>query len=225
MAVAIADREIELENREVRVVGCLIEKELSTPDYYPMTINALASACNQKTNRDPVVEYSESDVVDALESLQRKRLVGSASSSYGRAGKYRHALAEVMGMKEPQLAVLASLMLRGPETAGEVRARTARMHAFESLEAVDAVLENLAKGDVPLVAQLPRRPGQKEARYIHLFAAGSGDAPGHVAAFAAPASSSAVDGRIEALEQDVASLRTTVSELAEAFRAFKKEFE
>lgn len=220
MAIQVADREIELDDREVRVVGCLIEKELSTPDYYPMTINALTAACNQKTNRDPVVEYAESDVVEALEGLQRKRLVGSASSTYGRAAKYRHALAELMGLEQPQLAVLATLMLRGPETAGEVRGRTGRMHEFEELEEVDAVLEDLAAGASPLVTELPRRPGQKEARYAHLFA-GIPDP----AMDTAPASSSGVDARVAALEEELASLKQSVSSLSEAFHTFKKQFE
>ncbi len=217
MPVAVADREVALDAREVRVLGCLIEKELSTPDYYPMTVNALVAACNQKTNREPVVDYSESDVVESLAGLQRKRLVGSASSSYGRAAKYRHALAEMMDLKEPQLAVLASLMLRGPETAGEVRARTGRMYAFESLEAVDAVLEELASRESPLVAGLPRRPGQKEARYMHLFSDADESAM--------PSARTEIEERVETLEQEVAALEEELADLRQAFRSFKKQFE
>lgn len=220
MAIATAGNVIELEGPEVRIIGCLIEKALSTPDYYPMTVNALVTACNQKTNRNPVVEYSESDIVDALESLQRHRLVGSASSTYGRAAKYRHALAEVMGLDEPQLAVLASLMLRGPETAGEVRARSGRMHDFESLDAVDNVLEVLSTGEAPLVVQLPRRPGQKEARYVHLFASSAEEALQNADAPATPS-----HDRLQALERELLELRKTVSELDEAFRTFRQRFD
>lgn len=220
MGVQVAGNETELEEREVRVLGCLIEKELSTPDYYPMTINALTAACNQKTNREPVVDYSQSDVIDTLESLQRKRLVGSASGSYARAAKYRHALAEVLGLDRPHRAVLASVMLRGPETAGEIRARSARMHEFESLESVDAVLEELAEGEMPLVIRLPRRAGQKEARYGHRF----GGEPEHVPE-AAPATSGYLRGRVDELEQKVADLEASLNELGEAFRTFRKQFE
>ena len=130
--------QIELTPREARVLGVLVEKELSTPDYYPMTINALTNACNQKTNRDPVVSYEDFEVEEAIETLQRKRLVGTASSTYGRASKYRHTLAEVLELDPPQRAVLASLMLRGPETPGELRGRASRMHPFDTLEQVES---------------------------------------------------------------------------------------
>lgn len=220
MAIEVGEREVELDDREVRVLGCLIEKELSTPDYYPMTLNALTAACNQKTNREPTVDYSESDVLEALESLQRKRLVGSASSSYGRVAKYRHALAEMMGLGPPHLSVLASMMLRGPETVGEVRARTARMHEFESLEAVDAVLEELAAGEAPLIVQLPRRPGQKQARFAHLFT----DAEDRLSEPSAAASAD-MEYRVEELEGQVEDLRESLSDLTEAFWTFKKQFE
>ena len=213
-------RELDLDASEVRVLGCLIEKELSTPDYYPMTINALRTACNQKTNREPVVDYSETEVVEALDGLQRKRLVGSASSSYGRAAKYRHALAEVMGLQRPQLAIIASVLLRGPQTSGEIRARTNRMYDFNSLDAVDAALEELQQREPPLVALVPRRPGQKEDRYAHLF---SGE-PEESAA-PAPPSAKGADRRIEALEEQVESLKEDVRELTERFEKFRSQFE
>lgn len=213
-------RELNLEPREVRVLGALIEKELSTPDYYPMTINALRSACNQKTNRDPVVDYSETDVVEALDGLQRKRLIGNASSSHGRAAKYRHALAEVMDLERPQLAVLSSVLLRGPQTAGELRSHTNRMYEFESLDEVDAMLEELQKRQPPLITVMPRRPGQKEVRYMHLFAGEPEDAPA-----AAPAAPGTADDRVDALEQDVAGLREALDDLTRRFEAFKRQFE
>lgn len=220
MPVEVAEKEVELDEREIRVLGCLIEKELSTPDYYPMTINALASACNQKTNRDPVADYSESEVREAVESLQRKRLVGSASSSYGRVAKYRHALAEVLGLDESRRAVLASLMLRGPETSGEIRGRSSRMFEFASLEAVDAVLDEMSGGDRPLIAQLPKRPGQKEARFAHRFGDELDRAPESEAA-----TSTSLQERVHALEGEVAVLRDSLVDLEEAFRTFRKQFE
>lgn len=213
-------RELLLDEREVRVLGCLVEKELSTPDYYPMTLNALKSACNQKTNREPVVEYGETDVVEALDGLQRKRLVGNASSSFSRAAKYRHALAEVLGLDRPRLAVLASTLLRGPETTGEIRTRTSRMHEFASLEEVDVVLEQLAEWDPPLVKQMPRRPGQKEARYAHLLGGEPEVESGPIAR-----STSGLEGRLEELEDEVAALRESLAELSEAFRRFRAQFE
>lgn len=212
---------LTLNSREVRVLGCLIEKELSTPDYYPMTLNALKTACNQKSNRDPVVEYDESDVLEALEGLQRRRLVGHASSSYGRADKYRHALAEVMGMDRPALAVLSSLMLRGPQTTGEIRARTSRMHEFGSLDAVEDVLRTLSERDPALVMQLSRRPGQKEARFAHLFA-GEPDADDVAAP---PHGRGDLEARVGNLEEQIEMLQQQVDELIDAFESFRREFE
>lgn len=212
------NRELDLDPREVRVLGCLIEKELSTPDYYPMTINALRTACNQKTNRDPVVDFSETEVVEALDGLQRKRLVGSASSTYGRAAKYRHALAEVMGLKPPQLAVFASVLLRGPQTSGEIRSRTSRMHEFASLDEVDATLSQMHEWDPPLIAQVPRRPGQKEDRYAHLFA-------GEPEESESPAPVTSGDSRIHALEDEVAELKEALQELTQRFETFRSQFE
>ncbi len=211
---------VELDASEVRVLGCLVEKELSTPDYYPMTLNSLTTACNQKTNREPVVEYDESDVVDALDGLQRKRLVGNASSSHGRAAKYRHALAEAMDLSTPQLAVIASLMLRGPETVGELRGRTSRLHEFDSLEDVEAVLNKLAQREPPLVTQRPRRPGQKEARYAHLFA-------GEPAIDPTPRTGAedGLESRVAELEERVELLRVHLDEYIDAFETFRRQFE
>lgn len=211
---------VDLDAREVRTLGCLIEKELSTPDYYPMTLNSLTSACNQKTNREPVVEYGDGDVIEALDGLQRKRIVGTASSSHGRALKYRHALAEAMNLGAPQLSVLASLMLRGPETVGELRGRTSRMHEFDALEDVEAVLEELMRRDPPLVTQLPRRPGQKEARYAHLLAgepAVDTDEPNQIR--------DGLESRITDLEHQVELLRVQLDEYIDAFETFRRQFE
>ena len=218
MAPEAPTQKLELAAPEVRVLGCLIEKELSTPDYYPMTVNALTAACNQKTNREPVVEYSESDVEDALEGLQRKRLVGHASSVYGRSTKFRHALAEVMQLKRPQLATLASLMLRGPETVGEIRGRTARMNEFESLEEVERVLGELADRTPALVAHLPRRPGQKESRYAHLLG-------GKVDFEAETAPVTGTEQRLSELEAEVEALKDQMADLRAAFDQFREQFE
>lgn len=211
---------VELDAREVRVLGCLVEKELSTPDYYPMTVNALTTACNQKTNREPVVEYDESDVLEALEGLQRMRLVGHASSTYGRAAKYRHALAEAMDLSEAKLAVLSSLMLRGPETVGELRGRTSRMHEFESLDEVEAVLDELSQREPPLAMQLPRKPGQKEARYVHLFS-GEPDLEYEPQTGAAHG----LEARVAELEEEVSLLRVQLEEYIDAFETFRRQFE
>lgn len=201
------------------MLGCLIEKELSTPDYYPMTINALRTACNQKTNREPVVDYSETDVVEALDGLKKKRLVGNASSSRGRAAKYRHALAEFMNLDRPKIAVLASVLLRGPQTTGEIRGRTTRMHDFSSLDEVERTLQELEAWDPPLVTQVPRRPGQKEDRYTHLFA-------GEPDVEEAPAlTSSGSEDRVGELEQEIAALRESLQELTNRFEKFRSQFE
>lgn len=213
---------MELDPREVRVLGCLIEKALSTPDYYPMTLNALTTACNQKTNRDPVVDYDTSDVAEAIDSLQRKRLVGNASSAHDRTAKYRHALAEAMHLDESQLAVLSSLMVRGPETVGELRGRTTRLHEFDSLEEVEGVLDRLAQREPPLVTQLPRRPGQKEARYAHLF---SGEPDADAAPHDPHSPRAEMEERINALEQQVEDLRARLDDYAEAFKTFRSQFE
>jgi hypothetical protein len=218
MAVEASTQKIELAAPEIRVLGCLIEKELSTPDYYPMTVNSLISACNQKTNREPVVEYSESDVGDALDGLQRKRLVGHASSAYGRAEKFRHALAEVLHLRRPHLATLASLMVRGPETIGEIRGRTTRMYEFESLEEVEGVLRELSAWSPPLAVQLPRRPGQKEARFAHLFS-------GEIDLEFDAAPLTGTDQRLSELEAEVAGLKEQMTDLRVAFDQFREQFE
>ena len=209
-----------LSPEEVRVLGALVEKELSTPDYYPMTVNALTQACNQKTNREPVVQYSEAVVQETLEVLIRKRLAGTASGASMRAVKYRHALAEAFDLGAPELAVLGSLMLRGPQTVGEIRGRTSRMHEFDTLEAVEAVLADLAGRDEPLVTELERQPGQKEARFAQLL---SGEPEVVAPAPAAPVAASPT--RLQALEEEVQTLRTELDDLRAAFEAFRAQFE
>lgn len=199
---------------EVRALGALIEKDLSTPEYYPMTVSALVAACNQKTNRDPVVSYVEMEVEAALEGLQRKRLAGSSTSAHGRATRYRHALVEALGLDRPQLAILAELLLRGPSTPGELRGRAARMTPISTLEEVDETLRSLMERDEPLVTRLERRPGQKEARYAHLLA-------GEPVETDAPTSNGVDAG----LAERVGALERQVAELQAAFVEFRKQFE
>jgi uncharacterized protein YceH (UPF0502 family) len=175
---------VDLSAPEIRVLGCLLEKQRTTPDAYPLSLNALRLACNQATNRDPVTEYDEAVIRDALHRLSRRRWTRLASGAGSRAPKYRHLLDEALGLPEDELAVLCVLMLRGPQTPGELKQRTERLHPLADLAAVLEALERLIGRD--LAARLPRRPGQKEERYMHLL--GDDEAPpGAPAAPAGPA--------------------------------------
>lgn len=214
----------ELTAPEQRVLGCLIEKRWTTPDQYPLSLNALRLACNQATNRDPVTNYDENTVRDAAQRLSRYGLARLASGHSSRATKYRHLAEEALGLGREELSVLAVLLLRGPQTPGELKARTERMATIPSLSEVDRILAVLIERGY--VRRLGRRPGQKEDRYEHLFGEAAGEtAP--TAAAPAPASapptiapSSLVgDGdlhaRVEALEAEVASLRAAVERLSD----------
>jgi hypothetical protein len=158
-----------LNSIEIRVLGSLIEKSKTTPDYYPMTLNSLTAACNQKSSRKPVVQYDEETVVIALNSLKKNGLISTATGGTSRSVKYKHNFTLVFPLTTAELAVMCLLFLRGPQTAGEINTNSARLHEFESLEEVLAVLEKLAHADLPLVQQLPKRAGQKEVRYTHLL--------------------------------------------------------
>jgi hypothetical protein len=158
---------VDLLDTEVRVLGALLEKQRTTPDAYPLSLNALRSACNQSTNRDPVVDYDEATIRDALHRLSRRRYARLASGPGSRAAKYRHLVDEALGLGPPELSVLTVLMLRGPQTPGELRARTERLYAFDDAETLHGVLDTLIGRE--LVARLLRRPGQKEERYMHLL--------------------------------------------------------
>lgn len=158
-----------LDAAEQRVLGALIEKSKTTPDYYPMTLNGLTAACNQKTSRHPVVQYDEETVVIALDSLKRRGLVGTATGGGSRAVKYKHNLAIVYPVDPAETAIICLLLLRGPQTPGELNTNSGRLFEFHSLEEVQQTLENLMKYESPFVVQLPRRPGQKEARCMHLL--------------------------------------------------------
>ncbi len=223
---------------EIRVVACLVEKQRTTPDHYPLTLNSLRLACNQSTNRDPVVEYDEATIRRALGELGRRRWIRSASGHTSRVAKYRHLIDIELNLPEDQLSILAVLMLRGPQTPGELKQRTERLFGFDELGLVQRTLEDLIERD--LVERLERRPGQKEERYRHLLGGGDGDVPapaisgGVVAAdspadldelavepdavavveVSQPAVATPVDSdRIDRLEREVADLRAELAEL------------
>src|SRR5580693_618415 len=189
--------DIILNDVETRVLGSLVEKDVTTPDYYPLSLNALVHACNQKNNRDPMTNLDEEAVRQALDTLQEKRLAGPTSSADSRVTKYEHRLQEVFNFTRGETAILCVLLLRGPQTPGELRTRTERMHSFDDLGAVQSSLQHLMKREPPLVKVLPRQPGTKEARYAHLL---SGDVEAFEArpdvVTAAPTAISADAGRM-----------------------------
>jgi uncharacterized protein len=228
---------VDLTAAEIRVLGCLLEKQRTTPETYPLSLNALRLACNQSTNRDPVVDYDEATIRDALHRLSRRRWARLASGPGSRAPKYRHLLDEALGLPEDEIAVLCVLMLRGAQTPGELKQRTERLHPLADLGAVQATLERLIGRE--LAIRLERRPGQKEERYDHLLGEDAEDgAPAPVAAPApaatpgptvAPAVTAPGDGaappdpRIDRLEAELATLRGEVSELRSALDALRTE--
>jgi uncharacterized protein YceH (UPF0502 family) len=211
---------------EARVLGCLIEKEMTTPEYYPLSLNALTNACNQKSNRDPVMVLAEEDVVRALNRMRFNQLtVVSGESS--RVAKYRHLLAENMGLVPAELAVICELLVRGPQTVGELRTRCERMYPFPDPAAIEEVLKELTEREHPLVVRLPRQPGRKEARNAHLFS-GMPDltaAEDETSPEPARARVQAGDDRMARLEQEVAGLRGEVAGLRQLVEEFKKQFE
>jgi hypothetical protein len=212
-----------LNETEVRVLGALIEKDITTPDYYPLSLNALVNACNQKNNREPVMALDEDPVRQALSGLQEKRLAGPASSADSRVAKYEHRLQEVFNFDRRETAILCVLLLRGPQTPGELRGRTERMHRFEALDEVLTTLQRLSEHDPPMVKMLPRQPGTKETRYAHLLA---GDSPNWEALPPAPSHSTPSDnGRIQHLEDEVADLRKEIGDLKQQLASFRKQFE
>jgi hypothetical protein len=201
---------------EVRVLGSLIEKDITTPDYYPLTLNALTNACNQSSNREPVVSYAEHDVVRGIDLLRDKRLAFMFQGADSRVPKFGHRIAETFELPRPETSVLCVLLLRGPQTPGELRGRTARMHEFATLaEVEDALRELMTRTPQALVVRLPRQPGMKEQRYAHLL---SGEVRLPAPADAqepAPATSAerAEDTRLARLEGEVQALRAEAAEL------------
>lgn len=215
---------MDLDANEQRVVGCLVEKQRTTPDVYPLSLNALRLACNQSTNRDPVMELTEDQVREALIGLGKRRYTRLTSGPGARTGKYRHLLDEALDLADDELALLAVLLLRGAQTPGELNQRAARLHGFASLDALEETLERLVSRD--LAVRQERRPGQKEQRYAHLLGRGeeaveraAPAAPRATETQPAPADDVADDGlaaRVDLLEREVAELRDHVSQLRAA---------
>lgn len=222
----------------VRVLGVLIEKEMSTPDYYPMTLNALVNGCNQKSNRDPVVEFGEFQIREYLDELNRARLTGHASVAGSRSEKFRHAAAHQWELGPEGMAIMASLMLRGPQTVGELRTHTARMATFESMDTVAEVLDSLMNRETPLVMSIGRAPGQKGERFAHVlcgeldiaevFAGAKGGSgfsgPGLSGSDGSGFSGSGAAVNEELLEE-IKSLTARLEALEEEFERFKSQFE
>jgi uncharacterized protein YceH (UPF0502 family) len=216
---------IQLDDVEARVLGSLVEKELTTPEYYPLSLNALVNACNQKSNRDPAMNVDEEAVREALRTLEKKGLAGAADNMVSRVTKYEHRLQEAFNFTRHETAILCELLLRGPQTPGELRSRAERMHHFDDLGIVQSTLQRLMKREPPLVKMLPRQPGTKEARYAHLLC---GDVELHqpeLAPRAAVASGTVDVERIARLEDQVADLQTEVADLKQQLAAFRKQFE
>jgi len=215
---------IVLSDIEARVLGCLVEKEITTPEYYPLSLNALLHACNQKSNREPLMNLDEDAVRHALRTLGEQALARSASGD-SRVAKYEHRLSEVFNFTRPETAILCELLLRGPQTPGELRSRAERMHSFEDLSVVHTTLKHLMEREPALVKLLPRQAGNKEARYAHLL---SGD----VEVREAPderevpvSKSSAENGRLSQLESEITGLQREIADLKQQFAEFRKQFE
>jgi uncharacterized protein YceH (UPF0502 family) len=218
---------IVLNDVEARVLGCLVEKEITTPEYYPLSLNALVHACNQKSNREPLMNLEEDAVRHALRGLGEHALARSASGD-SRVAKYEHRLAEMFNFTRPEAAILCELLLRGPQTPGELRSRAERMHPFEDLSVVHTTLKHLMEREPPLVTLLPRQPGTKEARCAHLL---SGNVEVQESPDVQPnkvnaVSNSSVDGeRVARLESEIADLQKEIVDLKRQFAEFRKQFE
>jgi uncharacterized protein YceH (UPF0502 family) len=202
-----------LEEAELRVLGSLMEKSRTTPDYYPMTVNSLLAACNQKTSRNPVVQYNEETVVLALNTLKRRGLVSTATGGADRVVKYKHNFAIVYPVIPSQVALICLLILRGSQTPGELNTNSGRLYEFESIEEVQEMLNNLASGDVPYIKQLPRRPGQKEVRYMHLLSGATEWTEDEVSQEPSTRSSGGLEARVAKLEQELSELKTSFDKL------------
>ena len=215
---------ILLSETEVRVLGSLVEKELTTPEYYPLSLNALVNACNQKSNRDPIMHLDERTVSQALRSLESHGLAGPADNYESRVAKYEHRLQEAFNFTRHEIAILCELLLRGPQTPGELRGRADRMHKFDDLGVALTTLQKLMKREPPLVTLLPRQPGTKEARYAHLL---SGEIAIQEPETANPPAIAAVkdSDRIARLEEQVTTLQSEVSDLRQELASFRKQFE
>lgn len=205
---------------EVRVLGALLEKEITTPEYYPLSLNALVNACNQKSNRDPAVNFDEATVEQALHSLRDKGLLLAITGAGSRVQKYAHRISEKLNLGRPELAILCELMLRGPQTLGELRNRAVRMHPFEDLEQVQSVIDRLPE----LMVKLDRRPGEKESRFAHLLSGPPAISQTISQTEPDPPVAPRHD-RMTALEDELAQLRQELEDLKQQFAGFRKQFE
>ena len=221
--------DILLNQLEARVLGALVEKDITTPDYYPLSLNALVNACNQKNNRDPVMNLDENAVRDALAGLQEMRLAGPAGGADSRVTKYEHRLQEVFNFTRGETALLCVLLLRGAQTPGELRGRTERLHRFESLDDVHSSLQKLMDRQPSLARVLPRQPGTKEARYMHLLSGDAGipeSAPDNDSLPMARSHRDATDeSRVARLEQEIADLRSEIASLRQELASFRARFD
>ena len=218
---------LTLNEYELRALGAIVEKQIATPDYYPMTLNALVNACNQKNHRDPVVSYDETIVARALETLREKNLAYVFHGSEARAPKYGHLFPKMFDLSEAEIPLMCVLILRGPQTPGELRSRTQHLRGFESLAEVETLLQGLSLREEPLVVKLPRQPGSRESRFAHLLGGPVEMEQNEVAPRASPSVqlAQAENEKITKLEEEVASLRQELSELKQRFADFKKQFE
>lgn len=216
---------IVLNEVECRVLGSLVEKEVTTPEYYPLSLNALVNACNQKSNRDPVMNLDEAMVRQALHSLEGQSLVRSFSPADSRVTKYEHRLQEAYNFYRHEAAILCLLLLRGPQTPGELRSRSERMHSFDDLAAVQSSLQHLMNREPPLVKALPRQPGTKETRYAHLLSGDVTQADAESREQDAIGEHSLDGDGVRKLEEEIAALKNEVADLKQQFALFRKQFE
>ena len=215
-----------LTETEARVLGSLVEKDITTPDYYPLSLNALVNACNQKSNREPVMNLNDDAVRQALHSLNEKGLAGTASGAGdSRVAKFEHRMQEAFNLPRPETALLCVLLLRGPQTPGELRGRAERLHRFEDLTDVQSTLQKLMTREEPLAKVLPRQPGTKEARYAHLLCGDQPEWEAQVQVVEAHAESFVDDERIVRLEEEVAALRKEMADLKDEVLRFRRQFE
>lgn len=215
---------LNLSSTETRILGCLLEKERTTPEYYPLSLNSLVTACNQTTNRDPIVSYSEKTVEEGLDLLRRKKLAMLIHTAGARVAKYRHTFLDLYNLNNREVAVICVLMLRGPQTPGELRSRTERMCGAMSLSDVDAVLDALSAGTDPLVKVLAARPGQKEKRYVQLLSEQAEESEEPVADLGRTFESVPQKSRLDLLESEVNALKAEINSLREDLEQFKKSF-
>lgn len=214
-----------LNEYELRALGALVEKQIATPDYYPMTLNSLVNACNQKNHRDPVVSYDETIVARALDSLREKNLAYVFHGSEARAPKYGHLFHKAFELSEAEVPLMCVLILRGPQTSGELRSRTQHLRGFESLAEVETLLQGLSLRDNPLIVKLPRQPGSRESRFAHLLGGPVEVEQREAPPYQAPSiqKAQAENDKIAKLEEEIVSLRQELSELKQQFMEFKKE--